>query len=88
MEVMTDYLQTEGGMTVTELEAAKRYFGSLTDPWNKNCKVKKRWTLGTEGRESPYFREIQVLVGEERVEYYNLARWHKNQQIQTKTSKH
>lgn len=30
-QVMTDYLQTEGGMTVTELEAAKRYFGSLTD---------------------------------------------------------
>ena len=47
MEVMTDYLQTEGGMTVTELEAAKRYFGSLTDPWNIICRVNKRWILGT-----------------------------------------
>ena len=39
MEVMTDYLKTEGAMTVTELEAAKRYFGSLTDPWNKVCRL-------------------------------------------------
>ena len=32
LQVMTDYLQT-GTMADSELDAAKRYFGSLTDAW-------------------------------------------------------
>ena len=40
-EVMTDYFQTVGTMSDAELEAARKYFGSLTDAWIRLEKTNK-----------------------------------------------